>query len=171
MPDKKAKANASSGNSTKPGNERVTYYVEQLAMALGLAIPTERILLYVGALSDLTEKQLAFGFGKALRHFKPEYGRTFPSPAEIREWAYEWRPVIDESKAILDRGDKPPDWEALSPEEIEAMRKRAGIIEHQVQAIVPDHAMPESLTSDEWERRKQQQLEAFRRKNKLGGEA
>lgn len=61
----------------------------QLGTALNQEIPEERIALYIRALSDLSERQLAFGFERALKLFKPEFGKTFPAPSEIREWAEE----------------------------------------------------------------------------------
>jgi hypothetical protein len=136
-------------------------------------IPPERIILYARALSDLSEKQLAHGFEKALKYFKPEFGKSFPTPAEIRAWAYEYRPVdvIQDSRHILDRGDKPPDWEPLEPGELEAMKQRAQTIERKVQEAAKPMEMPKGPDAEEWERRRQAQLRAFREKNREAGEA
>lgn len=64
--------------------------------------------LYVRALSDLSAARLEYAFTQALRR-----SRYFPFPSELREFASEWRPAIDDSKAILNRGDKPPGWVPL----------------------------------------------------------
>lgn len=71
--------------------------------------------MYIRALDDLTEKRLAFGFEQALKLWKPEYGKTFPTPGEIREYADGYQPVdpIAETRKYLNRADKPPDWEEL----------------------------------------------------------
>jgi len=172
----KPKANNSSGDNKKKISDSIRYFVGQLAMALGQVIPAERILLYIRALSDLTESQLAHGFEKALKFFKPEFGRVFPTPAEIREWAYEWRPpVVDPSRAILDRGDKPPGWEQLQPGELDKMRARAKQVvervERTAQAEVNGPATTrETVPADELERRRIAQLEAFWKHNKQAGE-
>ena len=117
----KPKGNSSSASNRSKTSESIKYFMSQLAMALGVVIPAERSMLYIHALSDLTEKQLAFGFERALQLFRPEYGKTFPAPAEIRDWAYQWKPEVNDSRAILDRGEKPSDWEPLKPGEFERM--------------------------------------------------
>lgn len=129
-------------------------------------IPGQRTALYVKALSDLTEKQLAFGFEQALKLFKPEFGKTFPLPAEIREWGFEWRPPeIQDSLHILDRGDKPPDWEQLKPGELEAMKAasktRQEEVREQVKAWAAKTAMTGYTPSDdsEFEAMRKRQLE------------
>lgn len=119
----KAGANPSSENRK---TSLIGHYVAQLAMAMGQVIPAERVLLYVRALSDLTEPQLAFGFECALKYFKQEFGRMFPMPADIREWALRWQPeAITDSRRILDRGDKPADWVSKDDAKafIESLRK------------------------------------------------
>lgn len=124
----KPKAKPLSASKKKPVSELVTHYVDQLAMALGQMIPTERTLLYVRALSDLTEQQLAHGFDKALKLFKPEFGKTFPAPAEIREWGFQWRSAEHaETRLLLDRGDKPPDWEPLDEGEFQEILKKSNL--------------------------------------------
>lgn len=64
----------------------------QLATVLQVELSPERVSLYSHALKDLTRGQLQYGVDQALKLFTPEYGRTFPSPAEIREWAESYRP-------------------------------------------------------------------------------
>jgi hypothetical protein len=110
-------------------------------------IPPERIVLYVHALADLSNPQLAHGFDKALKLFKPEYGNSFPTPAQIREWAFQWRPPeIQENRHILDRGDKPPDWEPLAPGELTAMQQeahaKAELLQREVAKLAKEKAMP-----------------------------
>jgi hypothetical protein len=85
-----------------------SHYCEQLAIVMGQEIPKERLLLYVNALSDLTEDQLKHGFDIALRDFHPGYGINFPYPAQLRRWCQEI-PAVDLSRAILERADKPDD--------------------------------------------------------------
>ncbi len=172
------KPNRSSANSKSRESESVSHYVDQLAMALGQLIPPERTILYIRALSDLSEQQLAFGFDRALKLFKPEYGRTFPAPAEIREWGFQWRPTaIDSAKAILERGAKPPDWEPLETADIERMRQESAAQAHEIRQAIDqaaeEHKIPpvKPLDPSEFEARRQRQLDAFRRKNKFQGEA
>lgn len=109
------RASSSSGGSERKISDSIRFFVGQLATALGQVIPAERVLLYIHALSDLTEKQLAHGFDQALKRFSAEFGKTFPLPADIREWAFEYRAVdpIAETRRLLARDDKPPDWEEL----------------------------------------------------------
>lgn len=169
------KAKASSENKKKPVSELVNSYVAQLAMALGVLIPTERSLLYIRALSDLTERQLAHGFEKALKYFKPDFGKTFPYPGELREWACEWRPATENTRLLLDRGDKPADWQPLTPGEIETMRREAAAkaetIQEQIRTAARDRSMPSGQSAAEFERIRQKQLREFREKNGLAGEA
>lgn len=172
--NQKPEGKPSSANRKKLASELVTHYVEQLAMVLGQLIPPERIILYARALSDLTEKQLEHGFEKALKYFKPEYGKTFPAPAEIREWAYQWRAeAISDSQRILDRGDKPPDWEPLKAGELDEMRQRSRKVEREIEIAAKEIVMPkpDPMTDVEFDRRRRMQLEEFRQKNKLTGEA
>lgn len=173
------KAKPSSASKKNPAIESVSYYVDQLAMALGQVIPPERTVLYVRALSDLTEQQLAYGFEQALKLFAPQFGQTFPSPAQIREWGFQWRPqAITDSSHILDRGDKPHDWGPLKPGELEEMRrearKRAEELQAQIESAVKhENTMPKASDVDqaEWDRRRQKQIDDFRRKNAGAGEA
>jgi len=180
MADSKAKGKPSSVNNKSKMPELIKSFVGQLAMGLGVVIPAARTLLYIRALSDLTESQLAHGFEKALQYFKPEFGKTFPLPAEIREWAYEWRPqTIDPSRAILDRGAKPAGWEQLEPGELEQWqqeaRERADKIAADIETLSKsDQLGPPTTRGDdspaEAERRRIAQLEAFWKRNKQAGE-
>lgn len=98
---------AKSDEPAKTRKESVTHYVEQLAIAMGQEIPLERIAIYSTALGELSERQLAYAFGRALRQC-----RFFPQIAELFEFADEYRAErdVEMSRAILDRGAKPPDW-------------------------------------------------------------
>ena len=92
-----------------------------LATGLGVEITSERVMLYQRPLSDLSDSQIRAGFDLALREYKP-YGGSFPSPAELREYALrsDVRPrgFIDDAKEILARDIKPPDWEPFTADEI-----------------------------------------------------
>jgi len=117
MQNKASKPGENSLSGDKKRN-LIVHYVAQLAMALGQTIPAERALLYVRALSDLTDKQLEHGFECALKYFRQEFGKVFPMPGDLREWALQWHPEpITDSSRILDRGDKPEDWEPMSKDE------------------------------------------------------
>ncbi len=93
-------------------SESLTHYVLQLATIMGQELTTERLSLYVAALDSLSDKQVEFGFKKAIDLFKPEFGKVFPYPAEIRELAEQYQPVeiAIETQKLLDRPDKPTDW-------------------------------------------------------------
>ncbi len=77
------------------------------------------------ALSDLSEKRIEFGFGEALKFWKPEFGKRFPVPAEIRDYAMQYQPVdpIAETRRLyLERGAKPADWEPVTEEDLAEFR-------------------------------------------------
>lgn len=94
----------------------------QLATACGQKIAPERVALYCRGLNDIGESQLKFAFNKALHHL----GEFLPSIEQLHLWAAEWKPVdpIAETRRLLQRDDKPTDWQALGrtsgvrPEEI-----------------------------------------------------
>jgi hypothetical protein len=149
----------------------------QLGTALGQTIPPERILLYCRGLSDIGEAQLRHAFDQALKYL----GDFLPSIQQLRLYASQWQQqdVIQDSRHILDRGDKPPDWEPLQAGELERIRlegkTRADEIERQVSAAAHGFQMPKAPIDQpdaaEWERRRQAQLRAFRDKNREVGEA
>lgn len=115
----KARLKVSSEKIVRKSSDSVAHYMGQLGIALGQAVTAERIGLYCRALSDLTDYQIAQGFEKALKFFKPEFGKAFPAPAEIREYALQFQQEHT-SRVLLERGDKPPGWEPVSPEELRA---------------------------------------------------
>jgi hypothetical protein len=154
----KQRPKRSSEDRLNPVTELVSYFVDQLALAFGQLVPPQRSVLYCHALADLSEKQLIFGFEKILKFWKPEFGKTFPSPAEIREWAVQWRPEIAGNQKLLERGEKPPDWEPLSAEEIERLEREAGL--RPVPILPNSSALPRpnqrkliELTEQQWQER------------------
>ncbi len=154
----------SSGSKKNRDSSRVTHFVEHLAMGLGQVIPAQRMLLYGRVLGDLTDMQLLHGFDHALKYFKPEYGRNFPFPAELREWALQYRPEpITDTRRILDRGDKPPGWEPLDDDD----RSRIASLQKAITVAAKQNTIEPTLSADEFERRRQEQIDRFRRKNKL----
>lgn len=144
----------------------------QLGTALGQTIPAERVALYCRALTDIGEAQMKFAFDQALRHL----GEFLPSVRDLRGYAENWRPaeVVTDCRHILDRGDKPPGWEQLTPEELAQMqveaRSRARQIDQQVATAAEQHTM-RRMTESEFERRRREQLARFRAKNSGAGEA
>ena len=83
---------ASNGDRKQTTLKSCADYLNQLALVMGQEIQPDRVALYLTALAGLNENQIKHGFDFALRNFKPEFGKTFPYPAEIREWAEQWRP-------------------------------------------------------------------------------
>ncbi len=113
------------GKTEKPAKLSVTHFVEQLATGLGTTVSKDQGRAFVLALSDLSEARIAFGFGEALKFWKPEFGKRFPAPAEIREYAMQYQPVdpIAETRRLyLERGAKPADWEPVTEEDLAEFR-------------------------------------------------
>lgn len=83
----------------------------QLATAAGTEVTKERKALYCRALKDISEFPLKFAFEQALKHL----GQFLPSIEQIRTWAEQYKPVdpIAETRRLLTRNDKPPDWQEL----------------------------------------------------------
>jgi hypothetical protein len=97
----------------------------QIGTALSQKVPNDLKALFCVALADLTEGQLKFGFEQALKFWKPEYGKKFPAPAEIREYAEQYVPVdpIAETRRLyLERQVKPEGWEPVTEEELAEFR-------------------------------------------------
>lgn len=105
----------SKDETKKTHEEHLLSCVLALSKGMGQELPLDRQVMYTEALSDLSEKQINFGFDLALKTFKPEFGKTFPYPAEIREWCERFIAAdpIAETRKYLSRGDKPTDWEAI----------------------------------------------------------
>lgn len=106
---------------------------------------------------------------------------VIPPIATVREYvrqAQEHGPTITDSRRIIGRGDKPPDWEPLQPGELSAMRaeatRRARKIERDIAALADHKQMPvglAGLAEAEWNRRRDEQLRRFRHSNPAAGEA
>lgn len=76
--------------------------------------------MFCAALADLSEKRLQFGFGQVLKFWKPEFGKKFPAPAEIRDFAMQYvavDPIAETRRIYLDRAEKPADWEPITDED------------------------------------------------------
>jgi len=74
----------------------------------------------VAGLNDISLAALKYAFGEALKNL----GTFLPTISELRQYASHWTPEYDaitNTQRILDRGDKPPDWEPLKPGELEAL--------------------------------------------------
>lgn len=89
----------------------INSYLGQLATAAGTEATKERRALYCRALKDIGEPALRFAFEEALKHL----GQFLPSIEQLRAWSEQYKPVdpIAETRRILARDDKPPDWQAL----------------------------------------------------------
>lgn len=113
-------ANVSPEKIERQQHSLIANCLAQLGTALGQTIPRERIVLYCLALSDIGEAQLKFAFNEALKHL----GEYLPSIQQLRSYSEQWRPAqVQDSRRILERGDKPPDWEPLKGDELDAMRR------------------------------------------------
>src|SRR5439155_4357533 len=96
-------------------------------------------VLYAEALADLTTDEVQHGFRQALRLFKPEYGKTFPTPAELREWAEEAISPDENRKAALESDEIDPEkcpagW---TPEEVKRARITMRVIRQQAAKPLP----------------------------------
>ena len=99
--------------SSSKRDKLISTLIAEMQLAKGLEMEPNRIAIYIRELSDLTEYQIRHAFKIAMRDAK-----YIPQIAELREWAMQGRPLVDESRAILQRGDKPPGWEPLTATEI-----------------------------------------------------
>jgi hypothetical protein len=93
----------------------------QIGTALNQTVTKDLKEVFCVGLADLTESQLKFGFGEALKFWKPEYGKKFPVPAEIREYAEQYvhvDPIAETRRLYLEREAKPADWEPVTEEEL-----------------------------------------------------
>lgn len=103
---------------------------------------------------------------------------TMPPVATLLEFCREVireTPTQRDTRRILDRGDKPPDWEPVTPAELEQMRQEAAekarALKQQVADVAKDHTIKPGMTEMEFEARRQKQLDEFRRRNQTAGEA
>lgn len=96
----------------------------RLAVGLGVEVTAPRVDIYAKELSDLEESQIKQAFQTALREYKP-FGGSFPSPAELREFAKRGDSgMVNDAPEILSRDTKPPDWKPISPEELEELKRK-----------------------------------------------
>lgn len=70
----------------------ITELITLLETALNTDHKHDRGPLFEEALSDMSEVQVTHAFRRAVKSWKPAFGRTFPSPAELREYAEELDP-------------------------------------------------------------------------------
>lgn len=80
-------------------------------------------------------------------------------------------PMITKGRQLLERGDKPPDWEPLASGELEEMRRDARKIEREIEVNAKQHEMPKPIDDVEWAKRRDEQLRRFLSQNKGAGEA
>lgn len=98
--------------------------VPDLSLALAANLDEDRALAYVNALDDLSETQINHAFRRAVKSWKPAFGRTFPSPAELREYAEE----LDPPRA--------PEVHEHQPTTTDFLRnaRKAGVTQEEIQA-------------------------------------
>src|SRR5947207_151195 len=90
--EERAKNKPKSDEQKKQWHDILSVWLARLAVALRQDMSEERIAVYAMALADLTIEQLERGFTYALKFYRQEFGRTFPVPAEIRDWGTQtWR--------------------------------------------------------------------------------
>lgn len=117
--------------------ESLNEFMAQLQIALGVKLSEERLAIYLQRLGALSEQRMQYAFEKAADTFRPEYGRTFPSIAELRQWAGEWHPDTETTKEILTRDDKPPDWIPLEELRKEIAKTNGGFKDFPSDRIEP----------------------------------
>lgn len=103
--------NVSRDEIERSRSKLINSYLGQLATAAGTEATKERRALYCRALRDIGESTLTYAFEQALKHL----GQFLPSIEQLREWAGQYKPVdpIAETRKLLEREDKPPNWEEL----------------------------------------------------------
>lgn len=91
--------------------------METLAIAMNVELSQPRIQIYLRGLERLIEPQIRYAFDQALREC-----RFYPQVAELLAFAAQWHPpVIDNTTRILERPDKPDDWEQLDIDQMRAI--------------------------------------------------
>lgn len=68
-------------------NDLIVKLITLLETALNVTSDPRRGVVYAEAMEDLSEVQIRHAFKRAVKEWHPEYGRVFPSPAELREYA------------------------------------------------------------------------------------
>ena len=105
--------------SSNKAAQLISSLLIELQMAMNDKMESARIAIYCRELSDLTEYQIRHAFRVAMRD-----ARYIPKIAELREWAMQGKSVIDDTRAILTRGDKPPDWDPISADEMAELKRK-----------------------------------------------
>lgn len=96
------------GKTAQQRRSLMGHHLTQLGTANRQEVTPEQVALYSEALSDIGDTQLNYAFRQALKHL----GEFLPSIQQLRTYAEQWRPVaIMDSKHILERPAKPPDWD------------------------------------------------------------
>lgn len=95
----------------KQRSSLIANYLAQLGTAMGREVARDRKTLYCRALNELTEGQLKYAFGEALKHL----GEFLPSIEQLQIYATQYKPVdpVAETRKVLERDDKPTDWAKL----------------------------------------------------------
>lgn len=161
---------------SKPHRDSVLALIVKLASAMNVELSVLTQDVYYQKLVTLKLDVLARAIDRLIESWTLPH--VMPPIATILEYVgivQAEGPRITDSRHILDRGDKPPDWEPLNPGEMEAMRKeaqrRTREIETQVKTAAEEKAVPPGIDSAEWERRRDAQLRTFREQNRQAGEA
>lgn len=174
MPERNPTATESRDKIEKRRRALIGTHLTQLATAIGQTVSAERVALYCRGLNNIGETQLQYAFEQALQHL----GEFLPSIQQLRTYAERWRPCdpIQDSRHLLDRGDKPPDWEPFTPRELAQMKAEAAARYQKLEKAVSTESakaeMPKAvLDFAAADLRRRRQLEDFRRHNNLAGEA
>lgn len=160
--------------------EQLRPWLKKLAALFRVELGPKAIEAYLEVLVAYPSEALNVACQRVMREWNE--ASKFPPPAffiERIEEALTVEPRISDSRHILDRGDKPPDWEQLQPGELEAWRKEAmdraeefqrklAEAETKLKVIPPVTIDPERAA--ELDRRRRLQIEEFRKKNNLTGE-
>lgn len=167
--------------STEPSKQHrdsVIALIVKLASAMNVELSVHTQGVYYQKLKNSKLEYLTHAIDTLIDTWTQPH--TIPPVATILEHvrqAHHYGPTITDSRRILDRGDKPPDWEALKPGEFDQMRKaaaeRAQQIQDQIANVVEQKQMPSAgeIGVDEWNRRRDAQLRRFRTNNPGAGEA
>jgi hypothetical protein len=82
-----------------------------LGRAFSADLAPEVITLYADAMDDLSELQIRHAFKRAVKSWRPNYGRTFPAPAELREYAEEIAETVAPAEVTdIDPENLPKGW-------------------------------------------------------------
>src|SRR5262245_53010146 len=128
----KPEAKASNDASTPRTPSLLANYLQQLQSALGQILPEERQKIYLRALADLSEDQLADAFRHAILHCK-----FIPTIAELRDYTLDaaivkhQKHTQTQTRALLGRTEKPDDWNFKLDDVWQEIEKRRDYQERQ----------------------------------------